>query len=39
MEETTYDIRQSDTLAAWQQALAEVPANPCPERRAAATQG
>ncbi len=28
MEETAYDIRQADTLAAWQQALAEVPQTP-----------
>ena len=28
MEETAYDIRQADTLTAWQQALAEVPATP-----------
>ncbi len=28
MEETAYDIRQVDTLAAWQQALAEVPQTP-----------
>jgi hypothetical protein len=28
MEATAYDIRQADTLAAWQQALAEVPQTP-----------
>ncbi len=28
MEETAYDIRRADTLAAWQQALAEVPQTP-----------
>ncbi|MFZ2360483.1 MAG: hypothetical protein WA040_14170, partial [Anaerolineae bacterium] len=28
MEETAHDIRPVDTLAAWQQALAEVPQTP-----------